>query len=33
LAWWIGAYAIVFGAFMLSFGLQLRRNLRDSHGS
>jgi uncharacterized membrane protein HdeD (DUF308 family) len=31
LAWWIGAYAIFFGAFMLSFGLQLRRTLRDSY--
>jgi uncharacterized membrane protein HdeD (DUF308 family) len=33
LAWWIGAYAIVFGAFMLSFGLQLRRNLHDHYPS
>jgi uncharacterized membrane protein HdeD (DUF308 family) len=27
LAWWIGAYALFFGVFMLSFGLQLRRHL------
>jgi uncharacterized membrane protein HdeD (DUF308 family) len=33
LAWWIGAYAIFFGVFMLSFGLQLRRHLHDSDRS
>jgi uncharacterized membrane protein HdeD (DUF308 family) len=30
LAWWIGAYAILFGLFMLSFGLQLRRRFHDT---
>lgn len=25
LAWWIGAYAIIFGVFMLSFALRMRR--------
>jgi uncharacterized membrane protein HdeD (DUF308 family) len=33
LAWWIGAYALFFGAVMLSFGLQLRRQLHESYPS
>ncbi len=31
LAWWIGAYAILFGAVMLIVALRLRRHWRDLH--
>jgi uncharacterized membrane protein HdeD (DUF308 family) len=31
LAWWIGAYALLFGLFMLSFGLQMRRRFHDTY--
>lgn len=29
IAWWIGAYAILFGAVMVTFALRLRRRWRD----
>lgn len=29
IAWWIGAYAILFGAVMVMFALHLRRRRRD----
>jgi uncharacterized membrane protein HdeD (DUF308 family) len=31
MAWWIGAYALLFGAFMLLFALRLRRRLHEAH--
>jgi uncharacterized membrane protein HdeD (DUF308 family) len=31
MAWWIGAYALLFGIFMLSFALRLRRRWHDTH--
>jgi len=33
LAWWIGAYALLFGAIMLAVSLRLRRHWRELHGA
>ena len=31
MAWWIGAYALIFGAIMLTFALRLRRRFQELH--